>query len=193
MMSVSALEYVLQLRSRRRRMADGQFDAGRDKLELKPIEFICTLRGQCLTRFLFVGCFHELVLAQKPLHQGDAGSQFVIGLAVLMKLFFALSDYSFGICGMPFLKREPCHGELGFSDSLLFSILFTQRQRFCIRVLGCLQIPLVEKYVTSSKECIGYGTFVINFLRDCSGLLVTSQSGVQVTTQSRDLRKINQR
>src|ERR1039458_1753646 len=112
MMSTSAVEGPLQLGARRRQMADGQFDTSRDKIELKPVELICALGGQRPTRLLFLSRFHGLALAQQPLYQGDTGGQFVVGLTVLMKLLFALSDHSFGIGGMTFLNRQPCQGEL---------------------------------------------------------------------------------
>ncbi|MGB8750501.1 MAG: hypothetical protein WCD06_01800, partial [Candidatus Sulfotelmatobacter sp.] len=51
--------------------------------------------------------------------QHNAGGQFVVGLLILMKLFFAFSDHSFGIGGMALLNRQPRQGEFCFRDGLL--------------------------------------------------------------------------
>src|SRR5271165_2743776 len=140
-MSTSAVEGPLQLGARCRQMADSQFDTGRDKIELKPVELICTPRGRRLACLLLFGRFNELTLAQQPLNQGDAGGQFIVGLTVLMKLFFALADHSFSIGGMTLLNREPRQGELRFRDGLFFSSFFAQRQRFFVDLRAAAKSP----------------------------------------------------
>ncbi len=101
--------------------------------------------------FLF-GRLHELALAQQRIYQSDAGGKLIVGLTVLMKLLFALSDHSLGVDGMPFLKRQPRQGEFRFRDRLLISSLFAESQRFLVRVAGCLQIPLIDKHVSGSSS-----------------------------------------
>src|SRR5271163_3674048 len=101
MMSMSAVEGPLQSGARCGWMAGSKFDTGRGKIELKPVQLICTLCRQRLVCLFFFGRFHELALAQQRVNQGDVGGEFVVGLTVLMKLFFALADHGLGISGVP--------------------------------------------------------------------------------------------
>ncbi len=171
-------------------MAIGKFDASGYKIELKPVESVGAPRGQRLARLLFFGGFYKLALAQKPIDQDDAGDEFIVGLAVLMKLLFTFTDHGFGIAGLPFLNRQLRQGELRFCDSLLVSNLFAQSQRFLVRLAGCLQIPLIDEHVSGSVEGIGHGPFVINLLCDSAGVLVAAKGCLQVTAPSSNLGKI---
>src|ERR1700733_6534535 len=110
-----------------------------------------------------------------------------------MKLFFALADYGLGIGGRAFPEGEPRQGELRFCDGLLISNLFANSQRFLVRLAGRLQIPLIDKDVSSSSECNRHGTFVVNLLCDGSGLLVTSKGFFQFTTPSLHFGKVGER
>src|ERR1700733_5873761 len=107
-----------------------------------------------------------------------------------MKLFFALSDHSFGVGGMSFLNRQPRQGELRFRYGLLFSHLFAKSQRFLIRFARGRQVPAICKHIADSSQRERNGASVVNFIGDRSRLMITSKRRFEITTPSRHFAKV---